>query len=132
VFPIREEVSMKSVWFALAACTMFALALRAAGEKSGADGKKIVGTWESTKGDVPAGSPLVFTPDGKFKLTVKGKSKTFIVEGSYKVDGGKLKTTVKGPDGKDRSDAVTIKKLTDSELVIVEDRGKTQAYRRKK
>ena len=123
---------MKKVCIALLAGLVLSLAGRAEDKKPVADVKKVVGTWEATQGDVPAGSPLVFTSDGKFKLTVKDKGKTFVVEGRYQVGGGKLKTTVKGPDGKDRIHTVTIKKLTDSELALVETKGKTQAYRRKK
>lgn len=123
---------MKKVCIALLAGLVLSLVGQAEDKKPTVNADKVVGTWEATKGDVPAGSPLVLTPDGKFKLTVKDKGKTFVVEGRYKVGGGKLKTTVKGPDGKDRIHSVTIKKLTDSELALVEDKGKTQEYRRKK
>ena len=39
-------------------------------------------------------------------------------EGTYSVDGDKLKTAIKDTDGKEQSDTDTITKLTDKELVI--------------
>jgi uncharacterized protein (TIGR03066 family) len=83
---------------------------------------KIVGTWvlekpEKPKG-LPVGSTIEFTKDGKMKVSAKVEGKDINIEGTYSVDGDKLKTTGQGPDGKEQTDTDTITKLTDKELVI--------------
>ncbi len=61
----------------------------------------IVGTWEivySDAKDVPVGTKLEFTKDGKMKLTVKVDGKEVTVDaGGYKVDKDVL--TLTGPEG---------------------------------
>jgi uncharacterized protein (TIGR03066 family) len=89
---------------------------------------KIVGTWVLKKDEnpksPPPGSILEFTKDGKMKFTAKIQDKEIKLEGTYSVDGDKLTTTMKTPDGKEMSDTDTITKLTDKELVVKD--GKTQ------
>jgi len=84
--------------------------------------EKIVGTWVLEKPDkpknIPPGTTIEFTKNGKLKLSAKVDGKDINIEGTYSVDGDKLKTTGQGPDGKEQTDTDTITKLTDKELVI--------------
>jgi len=93
--------------------------------------EKIIGTWELTKsdGDVPVGSILEFTKDGKLKLTAKIDGKEVNLTQNYAVDGDKLSTSdLNRVDG---WITTKIKKLTDTELVIQVLNG-TPEFRRKK
>jgi uncharacterized protein (TIGR03066 family) len=95
------------------------------GSKSNA--AKIVGTWEPAdpKG---AGMTLEFTSDGKLKMDA-GPIK---IEGTYKVDGDKLTTTMKAEGGKEKTETGKIKELTDTKLVTEDPKGKTDEFKRKK
>jgi uncharacterized protein (TIGR03066 family) len=108
------------------------------GEKSEPEKKelpnkeKIIGTWELTKsdGDVPVGSILEFTRDGKLKLTARIDGKEVSLTQNYAVDGDKLSTS-----DQNRVDGwitTKIKKLTDTELVIQVLNGTPEFKRKKK
>jgi uncharacterized protein (TIGR03066 family) len=91
-------------------------------DKDKANKDKLVGTWvlekpEKPKG-LPSGATVEFTKDGKVKLTAKVEGRDINLEGTYSVDGDKLKTTSKDQDGKEHTDTDTISKLTDKELVL--------------
>lgn len=95
--------------------------------KSNAD--KIIGKWEPATADPKSGGiVLEFTKDGKMLIAVTGLPKA--MEGTYKVEGDKLTTTGKGPDGKEKTESGTIKTLTDTKLVIEKD-GKADEFKRK-
>jgi uncharacterized protein (TIGR03066 family) len=81
---------------------------------------KIVGVWELTKGDAaPVGSTVEFTKDGKMLVNVKDGDKTVKHEGTYTIDKDSI-TSVLKIDGQETKSTVTIKKLTDKELVVEE------------
>jgi uncharacterized protein (TIGR03066 family) len=102
------------------------LLLTGCGKQSNAD--LIVGTWEVVKGDVPVGSTVEFTKDGKLKMSIKGVPMT--LEGTYKVDGDKLATSVKmGEQEIGKTDK--IKTLNDTTLIIEDSKGTTNEMRRK-
>ena len=86
--------------------------------------KKIVGKWELTKagGDVPVGSIVEFTKDGKLSATIKADGMEIKLEGTYKLDKDKLALTIKVND-QTVEETVTIKKLTD-EVMELEDKDK--------
>jgi uncharacterized protein (TIGR03066 family) len=120
---------MKLIPWAFVACLLLGLTATGRTEEKKADKEKsykemIVGTWVLEKPEVPKSIPAgylrtsQFTDDGKLVLTGKLDGKAVNVEGTYLVDGDKLKTTTKNPDGKEQSDTATITKLTDKELVI--------------
>jgi uncharacterized protein (TIGR03066 family) len=117
---------MRILWSFVLCLTIVALPACSGGKNA----DKIVGTWEAVKGEVPAGSTIEFTKDGKMKLNIKAGGQTISVEGTYKVDGDKLTTTGKGPDGKEKTETVKIKKLTDKELVIEDEKGKTEEFKK--
>ncbi|VTR91587.1 unnamed protein product [Gemmata massiliana] len=83
------------------------------------DPAKLVGKW-TTKGR--ENEILEFLKGGKLVMrrTVGDKEEAF--DGTYKLDGNKL-TVVAKPDGKEDKSTVTIKKLTDAEMVVVAESG---------
>lgn len=96
---------------------------------------KIVGMWELVKAEdkTPPGTTTVeFTKDGKLKVTASVGGTEFNLGGTYTLDGDKLKLTIKGPDGKEKSETDTITKLTDKELHLKDDKGKAAEFKRKK
>jgi uncharacterized protein (TIGR03066 family) len=75
------------------------------------DAKKLVGKWQK---DAKGQSLMEFTKDGQFRMTTeKGKA----VEGTYKVEGDKVKYVV-SINGEKVDDVMTVSKLTDTELVV--------------
>ena len=96
---------------------------------------KLVGTWEIVKStaaeSVPPGTLVEFTKDGKLKLTVTLDEKKVKLEGTYSLDGDKLKTQITGPDGQEHSDTDTITKLTDKEMSLKDSKDQRTELKRK-
>jgi uncharacterized protein (TIGR03066 family) len=87
------------------------------------DAKKIVGKWENKEFKAVCVSKVaVFAKDGKavFVDTVNGRETT--VEGTYKVEGGKLIVTVKIKD-KEQKFTTLLSKLTGDEMVGTDEKG---------
>ena len=99
------------------------------------DPDKIVGAWEVTKaseGTVPVGGTMEFTKDGKAKVTAKKDGTEITHEATYTIAGDKLTLTHKKGD-EERKLALTIKKLTATELMLADEKdGKTVEFKRKK
>jgi uncharacterized protein (TIGR03066 family) len=98
------------------------------------DATKIVGTWELVKpaeGSAPAGTLVTFTKDGKLSLKMVVDGKEIMEEGTYKIQNDKLLTEIKS-DGVTMPESDIIKKLTDDELVLEDDKAKVNILRRKK
>jgi uncharacterized protein (TIGR03066 family) len=96
-------------------------------KKDAIDAKKLVGKWEpKEKG---AAGVVEFTKDGKVTITANVDGKESKFEGTYKIDGNKLSATVKAGD-KEQTQTRTITKLTDTELVTTDDKGKERQYAR--
>ena len=96
--------------------------------------KKLVGKWEISKADpqtIPVGSVLEFLKDGKIKITIKENGEDKTLEGTYSVEKDVL-TVVRKTDEGERKRMVTIKKISDTELVIVDDESKVVEMTRKK
>src|SRR5262249_21219182 len=94
----------------------------------------IVGVWELTKageGGPPVGTTMEFTKDGKVKMSGKADGKEFALDGTYVVEGQKLTATIKSADRTEKG-TVTIKKLTDEELVTQDENGRVLEFKRKK
>ncbi|VTS01399.1 unnamed protein product [Gemmata massiliana] len=83
------------------------------------DPAKLVGKWTSKGWE---NEVLELLKGGKLVMrrTVGGKE---AFDGTYTFDGNKL-TVVAKPEGKEDKSTVTIKKLTDAEMVIVAESGK--------
>jgi uncharacterized protein (TIGR03066 family) len=100
-------------------------------KKEASNQEKLIGTWEPTKKEA-AGQTIGFTKDGKMKMTavVAGKAQT--MEAAYKVEGDKLTTIIKLPDGKEVKETATITKLTETDLVTKDEKGKIDEFKKKK
>jgi uncharacterized protein (TIGR03066 family) len=117
-------------------CAVFTLAgpgvaTQAGGDKN-SNAAKIVGDWEVTKSEeAPPGATVEMTKDGKLitKATINGKALS--LEGTYKVEGNKLRT-VQTFGGKRVEETMTIKTLTDTKLVTQDEKGKIDEFKRKK
>jgi uncharacterized protein (TIGR03066 family) len=96
--------------------------------------KLIVGKWELTKveeGGLPKGSLIEFTKDGKVMATIKKDDKDATLEGTYKVEGDSFTVIMKTED-KEHKQKITIVKLTESELHIKNEMGRTSELTKKK
>jgi uncharacterized protein (TIGR03066 family) len=103
-------------------------------DKADGNKEKLVGVWEVVKaeqGALPVGAVVDFAKDGKAKVTAVREGKESTAEGTYVVDGTKLTVTLKHGE-KDVKHAITIKKLTDTEFVSENEKGKIAEFKRKK
>jgi uncharacterized protein (TIGR03066 family) len=100
-----------------------------ADEKSDANKEKLIGKWETSKGGIKVRNE--FTKDGKVKVTVTIDGKSDTLDGTFQVDGDQVKITLK-MDGAEKKSTATIKTLTDKKLVIVDDRKRTDEFKRVK
>ena len=93
--------------------------------------KKIVAKWEVTKSgsDLPVGSTVEFTKDGKITATIKDD--TTKIEGTYKVEKEKLSVKLKVGD-QTVDEVVTITKLTDDALELKDKDGKVDVFKKAK
>jgi uncharacterized protein (TIGR03066 family) len=93
---------------------------------------KLVGTWELAKsgGDLPPGTIIEFTKDGKLKATLKADDQTITIEGTYKLDKNKIEVKVKVGE-EIVEETVTIKRLTDKELEVEDKEGKVDTFKKK-
>jgi len=119
--------------------TLTALAILCLAEHGFVSGKeaaksnatKIVGTWEVTKSqDAPPGSTVEFAKGGKMKVTITLEGKTLTLEGTYKVEGDKIKSTLKQGET-EHSETIKIKTLTDTRLVTEDEKGKIDEFKKK-
>jgi uncharacterized protein (TIGR03066 family) len=108
------------------------------GKKPATNEEKLVGTWEMTKAkQLQPGTKVTieFTKDGKMLITAKVKSKdkeeTFPSEGTYKVEGDTVKSTAKGPDGKENKETMKIKTITDTKLIVEDEKGEIEEFTKK-
>jgi len=120
--------------FTTAVVVLLALAINVRAEddkkdkdKGKIDKSKLVGTWKMTKTDSDDPPPreasitVEFTKDGKVVVVFGLMCKELKMNGTYKIEGDKLSTTMKSlKDNKDKTDTMTIKELTAKKLVTVE------------
>jgi uncharacterized protein (TIGR03066 family) len=80
----------------------------------------LIGKWEVTKGDleVTEGTVMEFNKDGKMKITGTTNGQEQSVNAIYKVDGNKLRFTLKNGDEEEKKEPLTIKKLSQKFMVL--------------
>ncbi len=95
--------------------------------------KKLIGTWvlEKSGSDLPAGSTVEFTKDGKLNVVVKDGSGDLKLTGTYKLEKDKITVKLKVND-QDIEETVTIKKLTDDVLEVEDNENKVDTFKKKK
>jgi uncharacterized protein (TIGR03066 family) len=114
------------------ALTAFVAAAAPAPDKKATNKEKIVGVWAPTKKKDGAPVPtLEFTEKGKLKITINANGKEIKIDGTYSVKDDKLTVTMKGPDGKDHKETMTIKELTKDKLVTVDSKNKEETFEKK-
>jgi uncharacterized protein (TIGR03066 family) len=104
-------------------------------KKSNAE--KLVGKWELTKSgaDTPKDVKFVveFAKDGVMTLHVEPKDgEKMTLKGKYKVDGEKIDYEMEQPDGGKKQEVLTIKKLTEDELITVDPDDIKEEFKRVK
>ena len=122
---------MKSVFAALLGVAIVVFAGNVQAQDDNA--KKIVGIWEVTKSgsDLPAGSTIEFTKDGKLNAVIKADGMETKLDGTYKVEKDKLTVKIKIGD-QSIEEVATIKKLTDEALEIEDKDKKVDVFKKKK
>ena len=95
--------------------------------------KKIVAVWEVTKSgsDIPVGTTIEFTKDGKVKIATKLEGAEVKIDGTYKVEKDKLTVKLKFNE-QTIEETATIKKLTDDALEIEDKDKKVDVMKKKK
>jgi uncharacterized protein (TIGR03066 family) len=131
----QEGVPMKILATAIACSLMLTLAGLSFAADTKEDVKtnkdKLVGVWEVTKGETaPVGATVEFTKDGKMIVIIKDGDKTVKLDGTYTVEKDSITSVLKEED-KEHKETVKIKKLTDKELVVEEEKGKTIEFKKK-
>lgn len=118
-------------------CTLLA-ATAAPVPKERAEAEKVVGTWKLLKS---SNSPNGLTVELTMELTQGGKmtvrqtsgGQTAVYEGEYKVVKNEMPYTMKFPNGRgEKKETLTIKKLTETELVVVDPDGIQEDFERVK
>ncbi|WP_439626524.1 hypothetical protein [Gemmata sp.] len=122
---------MKSVCTAVLGVVLVAFAGTARAEDDNA--KKLIGVWvvEKAGGDLPAGSTVEFTKDGKLAAVVKADGKEIKFEGTYKLEKDKINVELK-VESETVKETVTIKKLTDDVLELEDKDKKLDVFKKKK
>jgi uncharacterized protein (TIGR03066 family) len=120
---------------AVITATLVAFAAPVPKEKTTAE--KLVGTWKLVKfqgEDPPGGGATVeFTKDGKMIITFDNNGEKLVAKGTYKVVGDdKIDYKVTLPGGEDKSEVLTIKKLTEDELVTTDPDDLKEEFKRVK
>jgi uncharacterized protein (TIGR03066 family) len=99
--------------------------------KERADAEKIVGTWRMTlgsQGQTDTNLELDFYQSGKMvirQVLINGRQSVY--EGSYRVRGNELPYDVKQGTAV-KKETLTIKKLTDTELIVVDPDGLKEEF----
>ncbi len=95
--------------------------------------KKLVGVWivEKSGSELPAGSSIEFTKDGKLNAVIKDAGGDMKFDGTYKLDKEKIlvKITI---NNETVEETVTIKKLTDDTLEVEDKDKKVDVFKKKK
>jgi uncharacterized protein (TIGR03066 family) len=107
--------------------------------KERAEAEKVVGTWKLVKSShaVPKGETIdlemELTHGGKIVLRQSNNGDSpFVAEGEYKVMKNEFPYSIKLPGGVMKMETLTIKKLTETELVLVDPDGVQEDFVRVK
>jgi len=119
------------------AAVLCALFVAAPVPKERTEAEKVVGTWKLIRhSGIPGGLPdltIELTQGGKMTIrNTAGKGPAIVYEGEYKVVKDQLSYSVMSPDHGDKKETLTIKKLTETELQVVDPDGVREDFERVK
>jgi uncharacterized protein (TIGR03066 family) len=94
----------------------------------------LVGKWEVTaaKKELPVGAVLQFSKDSKMKITISEGGMDMNTDAVYKVEADKIHFTLKLDGKEEKKDPLTIKKISETVLILEADRGITFELKRVK
>lgn len=105
-------------------------------DKDKTNAEKLVGKWKLTKTDIKVGDDFAatveYTKDGKMIISIEVGDNKAEMKGTYKLDKDKIDYKVTLPNGEDKTEILTIKKLTDDELVTTDPEGIKEEFKRVK
>lgn len=117
---------MRTLLFAALSAMALTLTVSAEDKKDEKiDAKKLIGKWEPKDKEKGKSAVIEFMKDGKLKVALGADGKEFALDGTYTVEGNKLVTTMKFGE-KERKETHTISKLTDTEMVSKDEKGKEE------
>lgn len=123
---------MRALLGSALAVALAAAAATAGGQKDGPiDPKKLVGTWEPAEAKKGTETRMEFTKDGKLAIRTKTGDKADTFDGTYKLDGNKLKLSVKLGE-KTVDTEVVVLRLTDDRVETEDGKGKQETLNRVK
>lgn len=96
--------------------------------KERAEAEKVVGIWKLMKSSREPNGPvtdllLELTQGGKLIIRQTDSGQTAVYEGEYKMLKDEIPYSVKYPGGGEKKETLKIKKLTETELVVVDPEG---------
>ncbi len=105
-------------------------------EKVKPTAEKLAGTWKLVKSgnELPPGAEalLIIDKDGTFSMKVSIKDQKIEMSGKWKLDGNKLNVEYTDGEEKGRKETMEITKLTADEFVTVDEKKKTDEFKRVK
>ncbi|MBX9579932.1 MAG: TIGR03066 family protein [Gemmataceae bacterium] len=93
------------------------------------DGKKLIGKWEPKEAKKDPKTTIEFAKDAKLVLTVEAGGKAQRFEGTYKLDGNKLRMKMRLGE-KEVDEEVAVLRLTDEEFETEDAKGKKETLTR--
>jgi len=129
--------------FVASLCVAFAATVSAAPvvedkekAKEKPNAEKLVGKWKLTGTELKVGNDFTavveYTKDKKMIITIEAGENKIEMKGTYKLDKDKIDYKVTLPDGNEKTEILTIKKLTDDELVTTDPDGVKEEFKRMK
>ena len=96
------------------------------------DGKLLIGKWEAEKPPEGVEKAVVeYLKDGKLSVEVEAQGQKHKFEGTYKLEGNKLNVKI-DINGNEQEQKRIIAKLTDTELVTMDDEKMERKYKKVK
>jgi uncharacterized protein (TIGR03066 family) len=91
----------------------------------------LAGKWEVIKPEEGKGTVIDFTKDGKMTVTTKGPDgKELTTPGTFELENDQIKAALKAGD-KEHKQTLTITKLSETELITKDEKGKIEEYKKK-
>ena len=117
-------------------CAAVAVAAPVPQDKEKSTAEKLIGKWKLTATGVNwpegASATVEYTKDNKMIITITINDNEIVMKGTYKLDKDKIDYKVTMPDGGEKTEILTIKKLTEEELVTTDPDDIKEEFKRMK